>query len=177
MFIFTSECVLPFSFSGEYSYPVVKRTLPACPLSTSCVIHPYCYTDMLTRPSLPLLTWPSTVWLYLSAQRSVLSPLPMADNRHHRTQTSSQTDLSISPMLMSTKYKLVIQAYETQWEYNSVAPLWMFSSTVSVPSTSTGWYNFLWVLCSVIRNYRFFFLVMYLVINICHGFSRLCNLR
>lgn len=83
MFIFMSECVLVFSLSGEYGYPVVKRTLPACPLSTSCVIHPYCYTDMLTRPSLPLHRRPSTVWLYLSAQRSVLSPLPTPDNRHH----------------------------------------------------------------------------------------------
>ncbi len=102
-----------FSLSGEYGYPVVKRTLPACPLSTSCVIHPYCYTDVLTRPSLPLLTRPSTVWLYLSAQRSVLSPLPIANNRHHRTQTPSRTDLSISAMFLSSKCKLVIQAYET----------------------------------------------------------------
>lgn len=135
MFIFTSECVLLFSLS-EYGYPVVKRTLPACPLSTSCVIHPYCYTDMLTRPSLPLHTQPSTVWLYLSAQRSVLSPLPMLDNRHHRTHTPSDwsqhlTNVHVSQIQISN-------TIESVRIYFISTTMSTFSSA-SVSCTSIGW--------------------------------------
>lgn len=96
-------------FSQRWILTQLSRTLPACPLSTSSVTHPYCYTDMLTRPSVPLFTWPSTVWMCLPAQRSALSPLPMSDNRYRTTQAPWKTDLSIQTAISDTSLRVIVQ--------------------------------------------------------------------